>query len=97
MNLKTSDSSGYVPDLSLIGNRYRHWKNKKVYTVIGFHFDSERDRWTITHKCFDDVSYENPNPVLFNRTPQNFFEEVDRVCEPGVIYEIEPVARFTRV
>lgn len=97
MNLKTADSIGYVPDLSLIGRKYKHWKNHKIYVVLGFQFDSERDRWTIAHKCPDDISYENPNPVIFNRTPANFFEEVDRVCEPGIIYEIEPVDRFTLV
>ena len=88
MNLKTADSVGYVPDVTLVGKRYKHWKNGKTYVVLRFQFDSERDRWVIVHKCFEDATYENPNPVEFNRTPANMFEMLN--TEPGATGLIEP-------
>ena len=88
MNLKTADSIGYVPDLSLIGRKYKHYRNQKVYVVLGFQFDSERDRWTIAHKCPEDMSYEYPNPIVFNRTPENMFQMLN--TEPKDVGIIEP-------
>lgn len=66
--LTTLDSAGYVPDLTLIGRRYKHFKGG-TYIIIGFIWDATRDEWNINY-CSTQAS-----EITFSRTPVNFFEK----------------------
>jgi hypothetical protein len=66
------DSTRKIPNLDLIGRQYRHYGNKKVYTVTGFAWMGERDMWGIVHQSEDGVQCV--------RSIGNFFETVYDEC-----------------
>ena len=79
MDSGREDSAGYVPDFSLIGTSFTHWKTERTYRVTGFVWDGERDLWLIKH--VDQLEQVNrgvsdPEPTEFVRSYVNFFEYV---------------------
>lgn len=92
LDLTTPDSRGYVPDLKLIGTRWKHTGNGKVYTIRQFIWNGEDDTWMLSY--WRRVEIADPNdPRLvcneFTRSPANFFGK--RMVD-GV-----PTMRFTLV
>lgn len=56
----------------LIGTQWRHYRNEKVYTVVGFSWNGDLDEWCI--------EYERPYcSIRFNRTLANTFGYIDGV------------------
>lgn len=62
----TADSVGYVPEKNLIGTRWKHSGNGHVYTIEGFIWCGEYDRWHIAHT-------REQCDLRFSRSPENFF------------------------
>lgn len=67
MDYITKDSNGYTPDRNLIGKKYQHIKNKKIYKISGFVWNGETDTWNILH--------QGEMGALFVRSVNNFFEK----------------------
>ena len=72
------DVRGLIPDFSLCGNRYQHYKNKKIYKVTGYRFDSSIDTWVVCHHCKEDV-LQNGKCAKYTRPINNFFETVEHM------------------
>jgi len=62
----TRDSAGYTPDTSLLGTKWIHTGNWHTYTITGFKWHGDDDRW---HVCYSRPGCE----VQFSRTPENMF------------------------
>jgi hypothetical protein len=65
MLLDQQDSAGRSADKTLIGTRWRHFRNKNVYKIIAFSWCGETDLW--------NVIFKRPGEdALFNRSLDNF-------------------------
>lgn len=67
LDLLTLDTSNYYPDPALIGTRWKHAGNGHIYTITGYVWNGETDRWMIKHWRGET------HPIEYCRTPQNFF------------------------
>jgi hypothetical protein len=43
------------PDLDKIGQRYQHFRNKKIYELVGYVFNAEIGEYWIQYKCVSDL------------------------------------------
>lgn len=68
MNYQKPDSTGKVPDFTMIGAEYDH-PNGFTYGVIGFSWDGERDLWLVNHQ-------RGGSTVTFARSIDNFLERL---------------------
>ena len=66
LDLRTPDVDGYLPDLSLMGTKWRHSGNQQVYLIFAFVWNCNEDRWAVVHA-------RAGSPIFFTRTVQNFF------------------------
>lgn len=64
----TPDHYRRVPDLDLVGKKYRHYRTKKVYVITGYAWMGEKDVWGVIHVSEDGV--------LCVRSIENFFNRV---------------------
>ena len=65
LTFETPDSTGFVPDLSLKGKVYVHFKGG-VYHLRGYHWDATNDLWVVNY-------FSLQGNVDFTRTAADFF------------------------
>lgn len=65
-----ADSRGVWPDKlrPRIGRRYFHPKSGGLYRVVGYSFDSERERWVLMYQ-------RETGGVVFSHLPEDFDRE----------------------
>lgn len=99
MDPNREDSAGYSPDANLLGKDFVHWKTKRVYRVVGFVWDGERDLWLIRHvdliEAQDSIrsGHLGAPRVNFVRSFENFFELLFHDATVGT----DPSTRMTRI
>ena len=65
LTFKTPDKTGFVPDLSLKGKLFVHFKGG-VYHLRGYKWDATNDLWVVDYFSLNQ-------PVSFTRTAAEFF------------------------
>jgi hypothetical protein len=45
LTLSNEDSKKYIPDMTLIGSKWEHFKTKKVYSIVDFVFNAETENF----------------------------------------------------
>ncbi len=60
------DRDGRIPNLKLIGKRFRHSGNEAVYEIVDFVWNGETDLWHVVHS-------RPGSDAHFTRSIGNFF------------------------
>lgn len=60
LNFFVRDSLGKLPDMNLVGQQFRHRGNGQIYTLTGYAWDGESDRWFFVMTKAIEGSYGVP-------------------------------------
>lgn len=80
LTLNSKDSAGVACPYQYVSKQFLHFKTKKLYRVVGYRFDAERDLWLIDYEPVHKEKVENgmvEDYICedFSRSVRNFLDD----------------------